>query len=118
MTLRFLGAALCVVVAYACGSDDDTRGAPDAEGGAAGDENVPSGGMPEGGTTVSGGAGGRQPTTDGGGGGETVAPLPGNDSYVSPTGSDEAPGTESQPFLTIEHAATLADVGDRIHLLD
>ncbi len=39
-------------------------------------------------------------------------------SYVSPTGSDEDPGTIGEPFLTIAHAASIAQAGDRIHLLD
>lgn len=36
--------------------------------------------------------------------------------WVSPTGNDADPGTMAQPFLTINHAATVAVAGDVIHL--
>ncbi|MBN1550202.1 right-handed parallel beta-helix repeat-containing protein [bacterium] len=39
------------------------------------------------------------------------------DYYVSPDGSDEYPGTESQPFQTISKAAESAYAGDTIHVL-
>src|ERR1022692_2931904 len=36
--------------------------------------------------------------------------------YVSPAGSDTAPGTLSQPFQTIQAAATLAAPGDTVYI--
>jgi hypothetical protein len=38
--------------------------------------------------------------------------------YLSPTGSDSAAGTRDAPFLTVQHAATVAIPGDAIVLLD
>jgi len=37
--------------------------------------------------------------------------------YISPTGNDANPGTESQPFATIMHAQEVAGNGDTIKLL-
>ncbi|HZK81617.1 MAG TPA: DUF1565 domain-containing protein, partial [Humisphaera sp.] len=36
--------------------------------------------------------------------------------FVAPSGSDRAAGTISQPFLTIQHAAALAEPGDTVFL--
>src|SRR5687767_14161630 len=36
--------------------------------------------------------------------------------WVSPAGSNGNPGTSGSPFLTINHAATVASAGDVIHL--
>ena len=36
--------------------------------------------------------------------------------FVAPSGSDRAAGTISQPFLTIQHAAALAEPGDTVSL--
>src|SRR5690606_36365872 len=41
-------------------------------------------------------------------------PEPGGTYYVSPTGSDLNPGTESQPWRTMAQAAKLAQRGDTI----
>ena len=38
--------------------------------------------------------------------------------YVSPTGSDSNPGTEQQPFRTIQKAAGLVDPGDTVIVED
>ena len=38
--------------------------------------------------------------------------------YVSPTGNDSNPGTELQPFLTIQHAANLVGPGDTVIVED
>jgi hypothetical protein len=53
-----------------------------------------------------------------GGEGGSTEPVLGNDLYVSPMGSDQASGTKAEPFLTIAHAASIAQASDRIHLLD
>ena len=37
--------------------------------------------------------------------------------WVSPTGNDGDPGTSAQPFQTINHAASVANAGDVIHLV-
>ena len=46
-------------------------------------------------------------STSSGGGGGTIY-------YVAPTGSDSNPGTQSQPFHTIQHAADLVNPGDTV----
>ena len=38
--------------------------------------------------------------------------------YVSPTGNDTSPGTETSPFRTIQHAADLAQPGDTVLVED
>src|SRR5207245_2101226 len=38
--------------------------------------------------------------------------------YVSPAGSDSAPGTEAQPFLTIQQAENLVSPGDTVIVED
>jgi hypothetical protein len=122
--LRLLGAALCSVAIYSCGSDDGSKSVRDDSGGAGGDEqNAGGGGAPEGGSADGGtpvGGGGSLTAGESGAGGEggSAAPVQGNDLYVSPTGSDDASGTASEPFLTIAHAASIAQASDRIHLLD
>jgi hypothetical protein len=42
--------------------------------------------------------------------------IPGNDLFVSPTGSDSNPGTIAQPFLTIQKCATTAASGGTCEL--
>jgi hypothetical protein len=122
--LRLLGAALCGVAIYSCGSDDASKSARDDEGGAGGDEqNATTGGSPEGGSAEGGtsvGGGGSVAIGESGAGGEggSAEPVQGDDLYVSPAGSDEANGTKAEPFLTIAHAASIAQASDRIHLLD
>jgi len=37
--------------------------------------------------------------------------------YVSPTGSDSNPGSQAQPWLTIQHAANSATAGVTVHVL-
>jgi hypothetical protein len=37
--------------------------------------------------------------------------------YVSPAGSDLNPGTQTQPWLTIQHAANVATAGTTVHVL-
>jgi len=37
--------------------------------------------------------------------------------YVSPTGSDSNPGTQTQPWLTIQHAANVATAGTTVYVL-
>src|SRR5437899_4241268 len=36
--------------------------------------------------------------------------------YVAPTGSDSNPGTQSQPFLTIQKGINSAVAGDTVHV--
>lgn len=132
-TLHVLGAALGSVAIFACGSSDNANTPREENGGAGGEEQGNAGGSPEGGSpeggspaalggaaAASGAAAGSPPEGESGAGGEggSEEPLPGNDLYVSPTGSDEAAGTEADPFLTIAHAAGIAQENDRIHLLD
>ncbi len=38
------------------------------------------------------------------------------DYYISPNGSDQNPGTQSQPFVTIAHGDGVAQPGDTIHV--
>lgn len=40
------------------------------------------------------------------------------DYYVSKTGNDTNPGTESQPFLTLNKAASLAQAGDVVYIFE
>jgi hypothetical protein len=137
LAMRVFGAVLAVVCGtfsvFACGSGDETResrprsgtggeggeGAEDSNGGEDGSGATGSGGEDSGGTTGNGGSGatGTGGASSGGEGGSGEGPT-GNDLYVSPTGSDEDPGTLSEPFLTIAHAASIAQANDRIHLLD
>jgi Protein of unknown function (DUF1565) len=37
--------------------------------------------------------------------------------YVSPSGSDSNPGTQAQPWLTIQHAASMVTAGAIVHVL-
>lgn len=46
----------------------------------------------------------------------TLEPPVGHRLYVAPTGSDSNPGSESQPFRTIQHAADLAKPGTSVHV--
>src|SRR5262245_44369571 len=43
---------------------------------------------------------------------------PGDTFYVSPTGSDSNPGTEDQPFLTIQKAADVVNPGNTVIVED
>ena len=43
-----------------------------------------------------------------------VSPAAGSTYYVSPEGSDTAPGTEAAPFRTIQRAAGLVGAGDTV----
>mgnify|MGYP000179610648 CR=1 FL=1 len=36
--------------------------------------------------------------------------------YVAPGGDDSGPGTESQPWLTIQHAANVMTAGDMVYI--
>jgi Right handed beta helix region len=60
------------------------------------------------------------PPADGGvipGPSQCGAPM-GDVYYVSPTGDDTNPGTESEPLGTLNHAADAAQPGDTVYLLD
>lgn len=123
--VRALGLISCGAVMWACGSSDSNKKARDADGGAGGETSSSDAGATDGGSPDGAGAEGGTGASDAGapsqidageGGGGSVPA--GVDLYVSPTGSDEAPGTEAEPFLTIAHAAELAKAADRIHLLD
>jgi hypothetical protein len=46
----------------------------------------------------------------------TAAPASKYNSYVSPDGSNTNPGTEISPYLTIQHAASMAVPGTTIHV--
>ncbi len=52
----------------------------------------------------------------GGSGGDSTAPF--NGLYVGPTGDDSAAGSETEPFATLAHAASVAKAGDTIVFLD
>jgi hypothetical protein len=41
----------------------------------------------------------------------------GSDFYVATTGNDSNPGSQAQPWLTINHATTVAGPGDTVHVL-
>ncbi len=133
--MRVIGAVLAVVcgtfLISACGSGDSTKeskprgaggeGGDDASGGETGSGATggEDGSGATGGEDASGGTGSGGTENGAGSGGEGGGAEPaGNDLYVSPTGSDEAAGTEEEPFLTVAHAASIAQANDRIHLLD
>jgi hypothetical protein len=49
--------------------------------------------------------------------GRAVVPAAGGSSYyVSPSGNDGNPGTQSEPWLTVDHAASVAAAGDTVNV--
>src|SRR5262245_24416560 len=46
----------------------------------------------------------------------TFAPAVAADFYVSPSGSDSNPGTQAQPFATVQKALSVIASGDTIYL--
>ena len=53
---------------------------------------------------------------DGGGDTSDASPPPPGDYYIAPDGDDDNPGTEQEPFATIEAAAAAASPGDLIYV--
>jgi hypothetical protein len=45
-----------------------------------------------------------------------ASPSGGTSYYVSPSGSDSNPGTQAQPWLTLDHAASAAVAGDTVQV--
>ena len=43
--------------------------------------------------------------------------LQAKDCYVAPNGNDDAPGSSTQPFKTIQKAADLVQAGDVCHIV-
>jgi hypothetical protein len=103
-------------------SGTDLGGEGGAGVGATGNGGEANGGAQSGGTASGGapsaGAGGTGEDTGGAAGSGGDSSLPFRGLYVGATGSDLDPGTEAEPFETLAHAASVAEAGDTIVVLD
>lgn len=107
-TLALAGiVSLATLATSACSDDETTAPQPTSTTGGAGGQA---------GTTHVGGGG----SSAGGAGGEAPVPTPqcdeptGHRYYVSPDGDDSHPGTEEQPWLSLQHAADTVEPGDGV----
>ncbi len=97
-------------------SDDGRAGSAGASGGVSAEAGESGTGSSSGGDAGGGGIGG--PLGDGGQAGSGTPQLPINGLYVAIDGSDSDAGTLEAPFLTLAHAASVAQAGDTIVLMD